>query len=1284
MKTDPGRNQVANRRASSDQQEMMAEILRLVDAAKGGRLSVRADLAKFTGESKELLQGVNEMLDAVIKPLDVAAEYVDKISNGIVPEKITEAYNGDFNTIKGNLNRCIDAISGLVSEVSNMSHQHDLGDIDVVIPTDRFQGVYKDMGKAVNQMVAGHISVKKKAMACIDEFAKGNFNAPLEKFPGKKAFINETIEALRTNLKTVNSEIGQLIKAAADGNLDRRADADLFRGDWNKLVSGINDTVTNIVNPLMVTADYVDKVAKGIIPPEISTEYKGQYNVIKINLNAVVKMMSELLTETDKLIKATVEGKLSTRGDASKFAGDWGELVSGVNSLVDAFVRPINVTAEYVDRISKGDIPPKIVDTYQGDFNEIKNNLNSAIDTMNGLLGETNKLIKATVEGKLSTRGDASKFVGGWSELVTGVNSLVDAFVRPINVTAEYVDRISKGDIPPKIVDTYQGDFNEIKNNLNAAIDIMNGLLSETDKLIKATVEGKLSTRGDAARFVGGWGRLVSGVNSLVDAFVRPINVTAEYVDRISKGDIPPKIVDTYQGDFNEIKNNLNSAIDTMNGLLEETDRISKAAADGELDKRADASKFVGGWNRLVTGVNETITNIVDPLMITADYVDKVAKGIIPPEITTVYKGQYNIIKTNLNAVVKMMGELLKETDVIIRAAADGNLDRRADASKFLGGWNQLVAGVNDTITNIVDPLMVTADYVDKVAKGIIPPEITTVYKGQYNIIKTNLNAVVKMMSELLKETDFIIKAAADGDLDKRADASKFVGGWNQLVKGVNDTITNIVDPLMVTADYVDKVAKGIIPPEITTAYKGQYNIIKTNLNALVRMMSELLEETDQLVKAALDGKLQTRANAGNFVGGWNDLVKGVNETLDAVVEPLQEVIAIMSKMMEGNFADRISGNYKGDFDKIKKAVNAVGESLQGTVADVGTVLEEMANGDLTARITADYKGDFTSIKTSINQLGQALDKVLTDISASAENVASGSQELSSTSEQMSQGATEQASAAEEASSSTEEMVSNIKQNADNAHQTESIATRSAQDARVGGESVQQTVEAMKKIASKISIIEEIARQTNLLALNAAIEAARAGEHGKGFAVVASEVRKLAERSQSAAGEINQLAGSSVEIAEKAGEMLGKLVPDIQKTAELVQEISSASAEQSTGAAQINKAIQQLDQVIQQNASASEQMSATSEELAAQSETMKEAIGFFKLSVTGHRSKENMTSKHAQGAHVAHIAKKASDRMKPTSPKGAPAGMAATPNGHIINLDEHPHNGHEDADFERY
>jgi len=272
-----------------------------------------------------------------------------------------------------------------------------------------------------------------------------------------------------------------------------------------------------------------------------------------------------------------------------------------------------------------------------------------------------------------------------------------------------------------------------------------------------------------------------------------------------------------------------------------------------------------------------------------------------------------------------------------------------------------------------------------------------------------------------------------------------------------------------------------------------------------------------------------------------------------------------------------------------------------------------MAKGDFTQKLDIDQKDEVGVLAAALNDMVDRLREVVAEVQSATDNVASGSEELSASAQSLSQGATEQAASVEEISSSMEQMSSNISQNATNAQQTQQIAVQAAKDAQEGGKAVQQAVEAMRHIAEKISIIEEIARQTNLLALNAAIEAARAGEHGKGFAVVAAEVRKLAERSGAAANEISELSTSSVQIAEDAGTMLEKMVPDIQKTADLIQEIASASNEQNAGADQISKAVQQLDQVVQQNASASEEMASTSEELSGQSEQLMSTMSFFKV-----------------------------------------------------------------------
>jgi methyl-accepting chemotaxis protein len=280
---------------------------------------------------------------------------------------------------------------------------------------------------------------------------------------------------------------------------------------------------------------------------------------------------------------------------------------------------------------------------------------------------------------------------------------------------------------------------------------------------------------------------------------------------------------------------------------------------------------------------------------------------------------------------------------------------------------------------------------------------------------------------------------------------------------------------------------------------------------------------------------------------------------------------------------------------------------------DLAIIVKMVSEGDLSVEFKVDRQGKIIGLLATLKEMVDKLRMIISQVIIASSNVTSGSEELSASAQQLSQGATEQASSTEEVLSSVEQMGANIQQNSDNAHQTETISKRSAYGAKETGSAVKKSVEAMNEIADKINIIQEIARQTNMLALNAAIEAARAGEHGKGFAVVASEVRKLAERSQISATEITELAKNSVVISDKAGQLLEKLIPEIEKTAKLVQEITVASTEQSSGAKQIDKAIQQLDQVIQQNASASEEVASTAEQLASQAEQLQSAIGFFKI-----------------------------------------------------------------------
>jgi methyl-accepting chemotaxis protein len=342
-------------------------------------------------------------------------------------------------------------------------------------------------------------------------------------------------------------------------------------------------------------------------------------------------------------------------------------------------------------------------------------------------------------------------------------------------------------------------------------------------------------------------------------------------------------------------------------------------------------------------------------------------------------------------------------------------------------------------------------------------------------------------------------------------------------------------------------------------------------------------------------------------VGQWTDVT-------DQVAAQQQVDALVVAAATHGDFSQRLSMAGRDDFfGKLGNGMNQLMDTTQQGLNDVSELLQALARGDLSHRIERDCQGLFAQVREAGNATSRQLAQVIGEVRAAADALTDAAGQVSATAQSLSQSASEQASSVEETTASIDLMSASITQNSDNARVTDGMATKASKEAGDGGQAVTQTVTAMKQIAQKISIVDDIAYQTNLLALNAAIEAARAGEHGKGFAVVAAEVRKLAERSQEAAKEIGDLATSSVSTAERAGKLLDEIVPSIQKTSELVQEIAAASQEQSQSVTQIGGAMGQLSKATQQNASASEELAATSEELSGQAEQLQQSVAFFNL-----------------------------------------------------------------------
>jgi len=416
------------------------------------------------------------------------ATFLEALTRGELEQPIisVEQCQGTAQILQKNAVLLRDNLKNFTNDMQHMSNEHDNGDIDVVMDASKFQGGFAEMANGVNNMVLGHIAVKKKAMACIKAFGEGDFNAELEKFPGKKVFINDTIEQMRTNLKALVTDAGLLSQAAIEGRLATRADATKHQGDFRKIVEGVNETLDAVIGPLNVAADYVDNIAKGAIPAKITDTYNGDFNILKNNLNTCIDAVNSLVADANILAAAAVDGKLATRADATKHQGDFRKIVEGVNNTLDAVIGPLNVAADYVDNISKGAIPAKITDTYNGDFNVLKNNLNTCIDAVNGIIDDAASLSQAIVDGQLNIRADASRHQGDYAKIIVAFEN---AFVGLNNTFYQIVDTVEQVGQSAEQLNAASQNMAANSEEQSSSVEEVTSSLEETDSQVKANTD---------------------------------------------------------------------------------------------------------------------------------------------------------------------------------------------------------------------------------------------------------------------------------------------------------------------------------------------------------------------------------------------------------------------------------------------------------------------------------------------------------------------------------------------------------------------------------------------------------------------------------------------------------------------------------------------------------------------------------------------------------------------------------------------------------------------------
>ncbi len=928
---------VTDARETQTRHLLREELLRVTTALQQGRLAERVRADAFQGDDRSIVESLNGMLDAVIKPLNVSAEYMDRISKGDIPPKITDTYNGDFNEIKNNLNNCIDGLRGLVESNAALKRMA-VNDFSKPVEGD-YAGVYAEVAQATNQ-------VRDRILHVINFFkdiAKGDLGEIASlKAMGKRSEHDELVPAaitLMENLNQMTNDATGLAKAAVEGKLATRADASKHQGDYRKVIESFNLTLDNVIKPLNVSAEYVDRISKGDIPPKITDNYNGDFNEIKNNLNTCIEALNGLLNASAETYQAQKAGDVEAFIDAEKFQGAYQRMAKDVNEASRLHINNIFKILQIIGSYAEGDFS-MVLDRLPGKQVIANEKMDLLRGNLTRLVAETTSLTHAAAEGRLATRADASKFAGDFRKVIEGFNLTLDNVIKPLNMSAEYVDRISKGDIPPKITDSYNGDFNEIKNNLNNCIDNIRALVAEAALLVKAAGEGKLAARADATKHQGEYRKIVEGVNEILDAILLPIGEGNRILALVRGGNLREKVEIACKGDHEKMKNAVNGVHDWLTELVAYVTRIANGDMTSSMDKASEQ--------------------------------DQIHEWLV-------------LLKNNINALVG-------DAAMLSKAAVEGKLATRADASKHQGDYRKIVEGVNQTLDAVIGPVNFCAGYLERISKGDIPPRITDTFKGDFDGIKNNFNNCIDNINALVGDAALLAKAAADGRVGTRADATKHQGDYRRIIEGVNSTLDAIVEPLKVTAQNATTLASS--SEELTAVSQQmagnaeetatQANVVSAASEQVSRNVSSVASASEQMqssireIAKNANESARVAKNAVSVAQTTNVTVKKLGESSQEIGNVIKVITSIAQQTnllaLNATIEAARAGEAGKGFAVVANEVKELAKQTAKATEDIGQKIDAI-QGDTKGAVKA-----IEEIGTIINQINDISNSIATAV----------------------------------------------------------------------------------------------------------------------------------------------------------------------------------------------------------------------------------------------------------------------------------------------------------------
>ncbi|WP_445292048.1 HAMP domain-containing protein [Bdellovibrio sp. GT3] len=922
-----------------------------------GKMNERVSMGSVKGAWSISVDSVNLLIGDLVQPTQEVARVITSVAKGDLSSKMVleidgRPVKGEFLRIGTTVNSMVDQLNSFASEVTRVAKEVGTeGKLGGQADVRGASGIWKDLTDNVNSL-AGNLTDQVRNIAKVTTaVAKGDLSQKITVDARGEIFeLKNTINVMVDQLSSFAAEVTRVAKeVGTEGRLGGQADVKGVSGTWKDLTDNVNGLANNLTAQVRNIAKVTTAVANGDLSQKITVDARGEIFELKNTINVMVDQLRSFAAEVTRVAKDVgTEGKLGGQADVKGVSGTWKDLTDNVNGLANNLTAQVRNIAKVTTAVANGDLSQKITVDAKGEILELKDTINTMVDTLRSFAAEVTRVAKDVgTEGKLGGQADVKGVSGTWKDLTDNVNGLANNLTAQVRNIAKVTTAVANGDLSQKITVDAKGEILELKNTINVMVDQLNSFAAEVTRVAKEVgTEGKLGGQADVKGVSGTWKDLTDNVNSLAGNLTDQVRNIAKVTTAVAKGDLSQKITVDAKGEIFELKNTINVMVDQLNSFAAEVTRVAKeVGTEGKLGGQAEVSGVSGTWKDLTDNVNGLAGNLTAQVRNIAKVTTAVAKGDLSQKITVDARGEIFELKNTINVMVDQLNSFAAEvTRVAKEVGTEGKLGGQADVKGVSGTWKDLTDNVNSLAGNLTDQVRNIAKVTTAVAKGDLSQKITVDAKGEIFELKNTINVMVDQLNSFAAEVTRVAKeVGTEGKLGGQAEVKGVSGTWKDLTDNVNGLAGNLTAQVRNIAKVTTAVANGDLSQKITVDARGEILEVKNTINSMVDQLNSFAAEVTRVAKeVGTEGKLGGQAEVRGVSGTWKDLTDNVNFMASNLTKQVRGIVKVVTAVANGDLNQKFVLEAKGEVAALAETINSMTDTLRTFADQVTTVAREV------------------------------------------------------------------------------------------------------------------------------------------------------------------------------------------------------------------------------------------------------------------------------------------------------------------------------------------------------